>query len=209
MKRRVLFFLAPALLLAVGCAKAPADKMDAAERAVADAKTAGAPTYMAEEYAKVEGLLANAKKEISDQDTKFALLRDYGKVEELLATAQAEASRVTAETGAKKEEAKNAAVQAQQAAQASVEQAQALVAKAPAGKDRAALEAIKADAQGLTTSLAEVQKAMDAGDYPAAKANAEAIQEKSRALAAEIQTALAKVSSEKGKKAKKGKSTRS
>lgn len=209
MKRRILYFIAPALLLAVGCAKAPADKMEAAERAAADAKTAGASTYMAEDYAKVEGLLANAKKEVSEQDAKFALLRDYGKAEEMLATVQTEASRVTADTSSKKEEAKNAAVQAQKAAQASVAQAQALVAKAPVGKDRAALEAIKADAQGLTTSLVEVQKSMDAGDYPAAKANAEAIQEKSRALAAEIQTALAKVGTQKGQKAKKGKPTRS
>lgn len=207
MKQRVLFFVASALLFLagsalVGCAKPPTDKLDAAEKAVADAKTAGAPTYLAEDYAKVEGLLANAKKEMSEQEAKFALLRDYGKAEELLVTAQAEAARVTTETGTKKEEAKNAAVQAQQAAQASVEEAQALVAKAPVGKDRAALEALKADAQGLTTSMAEVQKAIDAGDYLAAKANAEAIQEKSRALAAEVETAMAKVSAAKGKKKK-------
>lgn len=203
MKRGILFSLALALLVAAGCAKAPADKLGAAEKAMADAKTAGAPTYMAEDFAKVESLLANAKKEISEQDAKFALMRDYGKAKELLAQVQAEALRVAAETGTKKEEAKKASVEAQQAAQASVEQAQALVAKAPAGKDRAALETIKADVQGLTTSLAEVQKAIEAEDYLGAKTKAEAIQEKSRSLTSEIQTALAKVGTEKGKKAKK------
>jgi hypothetical protein len=84
---------------------------------------------------------------------------------------------------------------------------QDLVKRAPVGKDRAAVEAIKADAQGLTASLSEVQTAIDAGDYLAAQAKAKAIKEKSQAVAAEIQTALAKVSSAK-RKSPKGAATR-
>lgn len=202
MKRLLLFALAPVVLLAA-CAKAPTEKVAAAEKAVEEAKTAGAPTYLAEDFAKLDGTLANAKKEIAEQDGKFALLRDYGKAEQLLASVQTDAGRVAAEAAKKKEEAKQAAVKAQQAAQESVKAAQELVAKAPVGKDRAALEAIKADAEGLTASLADVQTAIDKEDYLGAQAKAKAIQDKSQALSAEVESALAKVKGGKGKPAPK------
>lgn len=67
------------------------------------------------------------------------------------------------------------------------------------------MEAIKADAEGLAASLAEVQAAMDAGDYLAAQTKAKAIQDKSQAVAKEIQDALAKVGGAKSKKGKTGK----
>jgi hypothetical protein len=108
---------------------------------------------------------------------------------------------VSAEAAKKKEEAKQAALQAQDAAVASVKKAQDLVAKAPVGKDRAAVQAIKADAQGLELSLNEVKTAIDGGDYQGAQSKAKAIQEKSDLLVNEVEAALAKVG--KGKPAKK------
>ncbi len=202
MKRLTLGLLMPALLLLVAaCAQPPTEKLAAAEKAVADARAAGAPTYLGEDFTKLEGMLAGAKKEITEQDAKFALLRDYGKSEQLLASVSTDAARVTTETGKKKEEAKAAAIQAQQAAQAAVQAAQALVAKAPAGKDRAALQAIKADSEGLTASLADIQKALDGGDYQGAQAKAKAIQDKAKAISTEVETALAKT--RKGKPATK------
>jgi hypothetical protein len=194
--------LMPGLVMMVAaCAQPPTEKLAAAEKAVADARAAGAQTYMGEDFTKLEGMLASAKKEVAEQDAKFALLRDYGKSEQLLASVSSDAGRVTTETAKKKEEAKAAAAQAQQAAQAAVTAAQALVAKAPAGKDRAALQAIKADSEGLTASLAEIQKAIDGGDYQGAQAKAKAIQEKAQAISTEVETALAKT--QKGKTAKK------
>jgi chromosome segregation ATPase len=192
------------LIIATGCTQAPTDKLAATDKAIEDARAAGAPNYMPEDFAKLEGMLTNAKNEIADQDSKFGLLRDYGSAEQQLAAVQAEADRVTADTAKKKEEAKQAALQAQQAAQASVKTTQDLVQRAPVGKDRAAVEAIKADARGLTASLTEVQTAIDSGDYLAAQAKAKAIKEKSQAVAAEIQTALAKVSKGKSSKGKRG-----
>lgn len=205
MKRSLLLALAPVMLFAFGCAKAPTEKVAAAEKAVEEARSAGAPAYLAEDFAKLDGMLTNAKKEMADQDAKFALLRDYSKAEQLLASVQTDAPRVTAEAGKKKEEAKQAAVQAQQAAQDSVKATQDLVAKAPVGKDRAAVEAIKADAEGLTASLADVQTAIEKGDYLGAQAKAKAIQEKSQSVATEIQNALDKVKAAKGKPAAKKK----
>lgn len=202
MKRLLMFAMVPILLLSAACAKAPTEKVTAAEKAVNDARTAGAPKYAPEEFAKLESALTNAKNEVAEQDAKFGFLRDYEKAEQSLAATQTEATRVSAETAKRKEEAKAAAVQAQQAAQSAVTTAQDLVSKAPLGKDRAALEAIKADIDGLATSLPDIQKTIDAEDYQAAQAKAKAVQDKSQAVSAELESALAKVHKAKPTKKK-------
>ncbi len=191
--RQILTFLALAILLVTGCAKPPTEQIEAAEKAVNEALQSGAATYTAEEYAKLEAALAALKKEVGDQDGRFALVRDYGKAEQLAATAIVDAERVKTEAINKKEEGKTAALQAQQVAQEAVNSTLDLVAKAPSGKDRAALEAIKNDAEALKGLLNEVQIALDKEDYPAAQTQAKAIHEKSQAISAEIQQALAKV----------------
>jgi len=191
--RQILTFLALAILLVTGCAKPPTEQIEAAEKAVNEALQSGAATYTAEEYAKLEAALAALKKEVGDQDGRFALVRDYGKAEQLAATAIVDAERVKTEAINKKEEGKTAALQAQQVAQEAVNSTLDLVAKAPSGKDRAALEAIKNDAEALKGLLNEVQNALDKEDYPAAQTQAKAIHEKSQAISAEIQQALAKV----------------
>ena len=191
------------ILLVGGCAQPPAEQINAADQAVKDAQQSGAATYVANDYAKVEGLMTALKQEVADQDGKFALLRDYGKAEQLAVTTKAEAERVKAEAIKKMEEAKSAAIQAQQAAQEVVKSTLNLVAKAPAGKDRAALESIKTDAEALKASLNDVQMLIDKADYLGAQTKAKAIQEKGQAVSKEIETALAKIG--KGKSAAKKK----
>lgn len=192
-----------ALLMLTACAKAPTEQIAAAEKAVTEAQQSGAATYVADEYAKIEGTMAALKKEVSEQDGKFALLRDYGKVEQLAAAAKSDAERVKVEAATKKEEAKAAALQAQQVAQEAVASTLALVAKAPTGKDRAALESIKTDANALKESLNQVQTAIDTADYPTAQTKAKAIHEKSQAVSQEIKAALAKIGKRKPSAAKK------
>jgi hypothetical protein len=201
--RQSLAPLALAVLLVTGCAKSPTEQIDAAEKAVKEAQQSGAATYTAEEYAKLEGALAALKKEVGDQDEKFVLFRDYGKAEQLAASAKADGARVKTEAVKKKEEAKAAALQAQQVAQEAVKSTLDLVAKAPVGKDRAALEAIKNDAEALKASLNQVQLAVDKEDYPGAQTQAKAIHDKSQAVSAEIQNALAKVGKGKPSPSKK------
>ncbi|MGH9783265.1 MAG: hypothetical protein ACRD88_03690, partial [Terriglobia bacterium] len=159
----MLFAVVSALALGVGCAKPPSDKLASSEKAVNEARAAGAPTYLAEDFAKLEGMLITAKREIGEQDAKLAMVRDYDKAEQLLAAVETDAARVNTDAAKKKEEAKVAALQAQQAAQEAVKATQELVKKAPVGKDQKPLQAIKADAQGLVASLSEVQAALDAG----------------------------------------------
>ena len=191
--RHVLSSIVLMCALISGCAQPPADQITAAEQAVKDAQQSGAATYLANDYAKVEGLLSAMKTEVAEQDAKFALLRDYGKAEQLAVAAKAEAERVKADAAKKLEEAKFAATQAQQAAQASVASTMDLVAKAPAGKDRAALESIKADADALKASLTDVQLMLDKADDLGADTKPNAIQQKADAVSREIETALAKI----------------
>jgi hypothetical protein len=176
-----------------GCAQPPADQINAAEQAVKEAQDAGAASYVATDYAKVEGLLSAMKAEVAEQDAKFALLRDYGKAEQLATAAKTEADRVKTDAAKKMEEAKFAATQAHQAAQASVTSTFELVTKAPTGKDRAALESIKADAEALRASLNDVQLMIDKADYIGAQTKAKAIQDKADAVSHEIETAMAKL----------------
>ena len=198
MTRQILGPLALATLLVIGCAQPPTEQIDAAEKAVQDAQRNGAASYTADEYAKLEGTLAAIKKEVAEQEGKFALIRDYGKAEQLAASAKADGERLSVDAAKKKEEARAAAHQARQVAQEAVKSTLDLVAQAPVGKDRAALEAIKNDAEALKASLNQVQLAIDKEDYQAAQAQAKAIYDKSQAVSAEIQTALAKVG--KGKR---------
>jgi len=180
-------------LLLGGCAKPPTEQISAAEKAVLEAQQSGAAIYVAQEYAKLEGALAALKSEVNEQDGKFALLRDYGKAEQIASSTKADAERIKAEAIKKKEEAKAGALQANQVAQEAVKTTLELVAKAPVGKDRAAVEAIKNDVEALKASLNQVQLAIDKEDYLTAQTQAKAIHEKSQAVSAEIQSALAKV----------------
>ena len=201
--RQTTVFLFLTLLMIGGCAKPPAEQIAAAEQAVKDAQASGANLYAPEEYAKLEGTLAAMKKEVADQEGKFALFQDYGKAEQLAASTSTDATRVQGESAKKKEEAKAAALQAQQVAQDAVSSTLQLVDKAPVGKDRAAIEAIKNDAEALKASLSQVQMAIDKEDYPSAQSQAKAIDEKSHAVSAEIEAALAKV--HKGKSSRPAK----
>lgn len=187
------------LLWAVGCAQPPSAQLNAAEQAVKDAQTSGAGTYLAEDYAKLEGMLVALKKEVSEQEGKFSLLRDYGKAEQLAVGIQAEAERIKTEAAKKMEEAKLVAMQTYQDAQNTVKSMLELISRAPAGKDRAALESLKSDADVLKASLTEVQIMIDRSDFLSAQTKAKAIQDKAQAVSVEIETALTKIG--KGKSA--------
>ena len=194
MVRRVaLVSITLTLALTAGCADPPTQQVQEAEKALKEAQESGAATYSAEDYAKLEGTLAAMRKEVSDQEGKFGLFRDYDKAQQLSASAKAESDRIKAASAQKKEEAKAAALQAQQVAEEAVRATQDLVAKAPVGKDRAAVEAIKNDVEGLKSLLKQVQASIEKKDFPPAKPQARAIHDMSQAVSTEIQNALAKV----------------
>jgi hypothetical protein len=184
------------IFLLAGCAKQPTEEINAAKASVDSAIAEGAEKYAAEDAKKLNDSMQAAQDEIKVQDGKT--FKNYAKAKELLVKVKADAEALKAGLAAKKEEAKKNALAAQEAAQASVIEAKALLAKAPKGKDsKADLEAFEADLKGIEDSLTEVKSANDSEDYSAAIEKSNAIKEKAAAISDQIKKAMEKVGTKK------------
>jgi len=184
------------IFLLAGCAKQPTEEINAAKASVDAVVAEGAQKFAAEDAKKLNDSMQAAQDEIKVQDGKT--FKDYAKAKELLAKVKADAETLKAGLAAKKEEAKKNALAAQEAAQASVIEAKALLVKAPKGKgSKADLEAFKADLKGIEDSLAEVKSANDAEDYNAAIEKSNAIKDKAAAISDQIKKAMEKVGTKK------------
>ncbi len=181
-----------ALSLFTSCAKQPTQQIDAAKAAIAAAQAEGADVYAPEDLKKLNDSMQAANDEITTQSKKF--FKKYGPAKEMLAKVQADADALKATIPAKKEAAKNAAIQAQTEAKAALDEAKGLLDKAPKGKGtKADIEAMKADLAGLETSFAEIQTAIDGQDYFGASAKAATVKEKAMAISEQVKAAQAKV----------------
>jgi hypothetical protein len=184
------------IFLLAGCAKQPTEEINAAKTSVDAVVAEGAQKFAAEDAKKLNDSMQAAQDEIKVQDGKT--FKDYAKAKELLAKVKADAETLKVGLAAKKEEAKKNALTAQEAAQASVKEAKALLAKAPKGKgSKADLEAFKADLKGIEDSLAEVKSANDSEDYSAAIEKSNAIKDKATAISDQIKKAMEKVGTKK------------
>jgi len=173
------------LIFAVGCSKPPTEELNAAKSAV-DAVAPEASKYVAKDVKKLNDDLQAAQNKIN--------AKNYKQAKEILVRVKADAETLKATLPQKKEEAKNNAIAAQDAAKTAVADAKALLAKAPKGKgSKADIEAMKADIKGLEESLPELQSLIDTEDYAAATEKANAIKEKAAAVSDQINQALEKV----------------
>jgi hypothetical protein len=187
------------MFILAGCAKQPTEDINAAQKAVEDAKAAGSAKYTPEDTKKVDDSLTAALNEIKAQDSKFALSRSYDKAKQMLAQVKADAEKVKTDIPSKKEEAKKNALAGQEAAKASIKEAKALLAKAPMGKGaRADIEALKGDIKGLEDSVPELQQLIEKEDYVVAIDKAKAIKEKADGVSNQIKEAMKKVKGKKG-----------
>jgi hypothetical protein len=174
------------------CAKQPTEAIDAAKAAIEAATKEGATVYAADELKKLNDDLQAAMDEVSTQGKKF--FKKFGTAKEMLTKVQADADALKATIPAKIEAAKNAALQAQTDAKAVLDEAKALLEKAPMGKGtKADIMAMKADLAGLETSFAEIQTAIDGADYFGASAKAATIKEKATVISDQVKAAIEKV----------------
>jgi hypothetical protein len=179
-----------ALWLTVACAKAPYEGQQAAEKAVREARCAGAPIYLPEEFSALEAKLETAKEEISAQYKLSEFGRDYSRANSLLTETQTEGGLIIAEAHKRKEDAKATALQEREQAEEAVHGVRELVDRvgqatvSPLGK---VPDELKAEAGELNRTLAEVQTAIEAGNHLVAKNKAQAVQEKSQKLQSEVQ----------------------
>ncbi len=187
---RVLVFGLVVAFLFTSCAKKPTMEMDEAKAAV-EAVAKEGDVYAKDELKALNDALTAATDEINAQSKK--LFKKYGNAKEMLAKVKTDAEALKPVIAQRKEEAKNNAVAGQANAKAAVEEAKALVAKAPRGKGtRADIEAFKADLKACEDSLVEVQQAIDAENYFGAVEKAKAITEKAAGISDQIKKAQAK-----------------
>jgi cob(I)alamin adenosyltransferase len=174
------------------CAKQPTQAIDAAKASIEAATNEGATVYAADELKKLNDDLQAAMDEVSTQSKKF--FKKFGTAKEMLTKVQADADALKATIPTKIEAAKNAALQAQTEAMATLDEAKALLEKAPMGKGtKADIMAMKADLAGLETSFAEIQTAIDGADYFGASAKAATIKEKATVISDQVKAAIEKV----------------
>ena len=163
------------------CAKQPVQEINAAKSAVDAAIAEGAEKYSPAGARKVNADLAAALAEVNGQDGKF--LKDYKKSSEMLAAVKAEAETLKAGLAARKQEAKNQALDALNAATSAVKEADAALAKAGRNKKaKQQLDALTAEAKGLDGDLLEMKNLITTEDYTTAIDKAGTIKEGAAAL---------------------------
>jgi len=187
--KNLVLVLAIAVVL-TGC-KQPTQLIDDAKAAIEDVTKAGADKYAADDLKKLNTDLTAALDEVNAQDKKF--LKKFGTAKEMLTKLKTDVDALKAALPAKIEAAKNAAIQLQSEAKAAIDEAKALLAKAPKGKGTAKdIEAMKAELTGAETAFAEIQTALDAQDYIGAADKAKSIKEKAAAVVSQVQAAIEK-----------------
>jgi hypothetical protein len=175
-----------------GCAQVPQADVDAARKALDDAKTAQAPDYAPEAWNAANDAQAQLDTELKAQENRNALFRSYGKAKTLADQAKTEAEQAGQAAATAKEQAKTEVAALIKQAHDEYDTAQQAIASAPKGKGTEAdLASMKSDATTIETTLADVQKAFDAGDYLTAKSKAEAAISSAQQIEREIENAKA------------------
>lgn len=180
-----------AALLFTSCAKPPQAEIDAAKAALEQAKTAQADKYVEADFLAVQDSLNAVMVEVEAQSSK--LFKSYGKAKEKLVVITTQATELVAKTEVRKEEIKTEVAAAQTAVAALLEEDNALLAKAPKGKEgKEAIEAIKLDLAGITASVAEVDGLLASGDLLGAQTKINAAQQKATEINTELKAVLDK-----------------
>jgi hypothetical protein len=189
--------VALAILIMNGCAQPPTRQLEEAQKAVEAARAAEAETYVKDDFIRLEQEFAVAKDELAKQEKALSLFRSYDNADAILIKVVEDGGRVAAQASQNKEAAKTAALAMEQEAQYVVVTAKELMAKAPTGKERAAVEAIKQDLNGLETGLGKAHQLVDQKAYIEAMMQARAVKEKGGAVVEELQRAIEKTKEKK------------
>jgi small-conductance mechanosensitive channel len=190
-----------ALLLFVGCASEPTQEINDAKAVIEAATTEGAATYCAAELATINDRLTTALDKAKENTGK--LFKSNQEAKDLLIQIKADAEALKATIPAKKEEAKNNAVNALAEVKTLVDETKVLVENAPTGKDsQAEIEAFKADLAAIEAAMAATQGQIDAENFFGAVESCPAMKEKVTAIADQVKAAIEKIEAQKGKRKK-------
>jgi len=187
--KNLVLVLAVALVLAA--CKQPTQQINDAQAVIDDVAKAGADKYAVDEFKKLSDDLKAAQDEIAVQDKKF--FKKFGTAKDMLAKVKTDAEALKAALPGKIEAAKNAAIAIQAEAKTAIDEAKALLEKAPKGKgSKKDIEALQADLAGAETAFAEIQTALDATDYLGAADKAKSVKDKAVAVADQVKAAIEK-----------------
>jgi hypothetical protein len=195
MKNR--FFLVVATVAAVAlmtsCGKVPQANIDAANAAIDSAKTVQADVYLPGEFAALNDSMTVIMQSIEAQKSK--LFKSYKTPKLKLDALKTLAGQVAANAVVKKEEVKKEAEAGLAAVKTLLADDQALLAKAPRGKEgKAVLDEIKGELSVIETSINEAQTAFDGGaNYMAVMDKVKAANESLTGIKTELEEAIAKV----------------
>lgn len=179
------------LTLLMGCGKKPTQEIESTQGAVNAVISEGLGKYAPEDEKKLKDAMAAAMDEIKVQDGKT--FKNYDKAKQMLADVKKMAEEMKAALPAKKEQAKQNALSALEAAKSAVSEAKTLLAKAPKGKGTAAdIQALSGDVKGLEDSLAEVSGLIEKEEFGEAVTKANALKEKASGVSDQIKQALEK-----------------
>ena len=182
-----------AVVMMLGCAKAPQQAVDAAKAALEAAKTAEVDRYFADQYNAAYDSLSAALTEIETQNSKSAISRNYSKASALLASVTDTLNELMPQVEAKKEEVKVMVDSLQAKVKDELAATKKLIAIAPRGKEgSAALAAIQSELSTCETSLSEVNAVVEKGDWATAQDQLNATLAKIASLKNEIQQAIDK-----------------
>lgn len=196
---RLFVLLVIVMFMFVGCAKAPTQEISDANAALEAAVQEGAKTYTPTEIEDLNTRLTAAVEQANNKTGK--LFASNSEAKEKLLKIKADIEALKAGIPAKKEEAKNNAIMAQNEVKTSLDETKTLLANAPTGKGtQADIAAFNADIKALEDSMPELQTAIDGEDYFGASEKAKTIKEKSMGISDQIKQAIEKVAAQKTKK---------
>lgn len=165
MRKYVLFVAVFAMFLAA-CASKPEAESAAAQAALENAKNAEADVYAPSEFQAAQSALSSAEAEIAAQEENYSFTRDYEQAKALLEEAKTTAESAASNASVAKEEARNESQTLRGEAEAAIQNARDLLAKAPRGKGtRADLEALNADLASAESAFAAANQALNDGRH--------------------------------------------
>jgi hypothetical protein len=195
MKNRFFLFVATiaAVALMTSCAKVPQANIDAANAAIDSAKTVQADIYLPGEFTALNDSMTVIMQKIEAQKSK--LFKSYKAPKAKLVALRAQASQVAANAVVKKEEVKKEAEAGLVAVKQLLADDQALLKKAPRGKEgKAVLDEIKGELSVIETSITEAQTAFDGGaNYMTVVDKIKAANDQLTNIKTELDDAIAKV----------------
>jgi ornithine carbamoyltransferase len=180
------------LALAVACADAPVEQINALDTEMRAARTDIVRTYAPEALEVAEQAAAEFQQELAAQREKFVFSRDYEHAVELADIARAEAQAAVKEAGEAKDLMREQTRAAIDEAHMAVDEAAKDLGTAPVGKgNRAELEAMKSELDAAEATFEEMEQQLRDEQFQVAKSMAEEARATAMRISAAVRTARA------------------